>query len=92
MGRCLDLPARLPYEVEMSEPNLRVTVSAELRATNGVVVDINEKYVRFTQPGPKGGSGQVISVPLTDWDSLEDAVRRVRGAITDARSALGVKA
>lgn len=75
----------------MSEPQLKVTVAASLRATNGVEVTINETEVRFTQPGARGGAGVHIAIPLREWDLIAGGVERLRAAIADAKARVGAE-
>lgn len=69
-------------------PLLRVSISASLRATNGVVVDIDENYVTLQQRGERGGKGASICIPLSDWPTINASVTNVRDAIERARVAI----
>lgn len=65
-------------------PKLHVTVRAEVRATNGVEVTIDEREVLLRKPGPQGGAGVQIAVPVSDWDAIDGAVASVRNALQKA--------
>lgn len=70
----------------MAEPvvQLKVSVEASLKTTNGVVVAIDEKQVVLRQPGARGGSGPEIRIPLSDWDAVAEGVAAVRRAVAEA--------
>lgn len=67
---------------------LRIAVQADIRTRNGVVVTIDERLIRFTQPGPRGGTGATIEIQLGDWEAIDAAVNRLRAAIAASREAV----
>lgn len=68
----------------MSAPKLNVQVSAELRATNGTFIRIDQSQVLLSKPGPRGGDGHSVVVPLGEWDTINEAVTSVRTALRRA--------
>lgn len=70
------------------KPTIHVEVSARLTATNHVLVEVSANRVILTQPGPQGGKGSTIELPLGDWDVINETVREVREAIARANSVI----
>lgn len=69
--------------------NLHVQVQADVKLTNGVVVGINAHNVCLTVPGPRGGAGTTIDIPLNQWDIVNDGVARVREALAAHKALVG---
>lgn len=74
-------------EGAVTDVRLRIAIQADLRARNGVTVSIDERFIRFTQPGPRGGAGTTIDVRLDDWEAIDAAVKRLRTAIAATKHA-----
>lgn len=70
----------------MTTTRLNVQVSAELRATNGTYIKIDGSQVLLSKPGPRGGDGHSVVVPLSEWDTIHDAVTEVRSALARANA------
>jgi hypothetical protein len=70
----------------MATPAAKLTVSvrAEVRASNGAEVSIDEREVIIRKPGPQGGAGVSVSLPVGDWDAINGAVANVRQALARA--------
>jgi hypothetical protein len=67
---------------------LNVKVSASYECENGTEVAINEKAVILHRPGPRGGEGTRLEIPLDEWDAIADGVEEVRAKVQDARLVL----
>lgn len=69
---------------------LNITVSAYYECENGTEVAINEKAVILRRPGPRGGEGTSLEIPLDEWDAIADGVKEVRAKVQDARLVLEI--
>lgn len=68
-------------------PTISIAVSGSIKASNGMVVEIDSQYVVLTQPGARGGrsSERTIKIPLREWDAVANAVLKVRDSVARAR-------
>lgn len=58
-----------------------VNLSGTIVCTNGVQVTINATSVTLRQPGPNGGSGQSISIPIAEWGPINQGVTGIKDAL-----------
>ncbi len=70
----------------MTAPKLNVSISAELRASNGTLVEITQNNIFLTKPGARGGAGHQVQIPLSEWDAIHNAVNEVRSALARANA------
>lgn len=70
----------------MTQPKLNVSITAEIRATNGTFIEITQNNIFLTKQGPKGGAGAQVQIPLAEWDTINEAVLEVRAALARANA------
>lgn len=58
-----------------------VNLSGTIVCTNGVKVTINATHVTLHQPGPNGGAGQLIAIPIAEWGPINQGVTGIRDAL-----------
>lgn len=68
------------------QTTLRIDVTARVQCSNGVEVSIREESIELWRPGPKGGMGASVTIPLTEWDVVSSGVERLREAIRNAKA------
>lgn len=65
---------------------LEIKITAKLKCTNGTEVTVSERSVELRVPGARGGQGSLVTIPIAEWDKVDDKVRAVRSAIEETKT------
>jgi len=71
---------------QSAKVTINVNVSASLRLSGGATVSIDANTITISRPGPQGGKGDAVTVPVNEWDAVNEAVNQVRDAIFRAKN------
>lgn len=67
-------------------------VTFEIKATMRVMADtsvtFDGKTVTIAKEGPRGVTAKAMTIPLSEWEQLDAAVRKVKAVVEQQREAL----